>query len=410
MRLSAEEESIRAGEQGEAARAALESQVAVGQFYGAEGFVEVTNAHLMGDWEVMGEGGYRYLAQLASSGGQVKIPTTRNPRPVDLRYANRLRQSRELLDGERRVTALLRKLGIAGVDTCIAYQSLYQPSLGEHVAWGDTGAAIYANAVFGARTNFESGPAAIAAALTGRTPAYGYHLDEHRRPNVRCRVEVSLHDLADWGALGAAVGSLLPDYWAVPLLEGVDRPSSPDALKHLGAALASYGSLAMFHIPGVTPEAMGVEQATIKRQVTVTQADIDALYDEAGRAGEPVDLVVFSAPQLSLFELRRLAGLLDGQRLASAVTLIVTTNPMTRAAADDAGYVSAIEGTGALVLQGTCWYIMDPAAMRDAFGWRRLVTNSAKLVNIMKVHGYEPVLRRTEGCVEAALTGKVPSR
>ena len=37
---------------------------------------------------------------------------------------------------------------------------------------------IYANSVLGARSNFEGGPSALAAALTGRTPRYGYHLDE----------------------------------------------------------------------------------------------------------------------------------------------------------------------------------------------------------------------------------------
>jgi predicted aconitase len=165
----------------------------------------------------------------------------------------------------------------------------------------------------------------------------------------------------------------------------------------------------MFHIPGVTPEAALADPA-IGREVTVTQADLDAVYDAAGRVGDPVDLVVFSAPQLSLFELRRLAGLFGGRRVASRTTVIVTTNAMTRTAAQAAGCLDAIEDAGALVLQGTCWYVMDPAAMRDAFGWGRLVTNSAKLVNIVKAHGYEPVLRSTERCVAAALDGEIPAR
>jgi predicted aconitase len=410
MRLTDEEEEIRAGGRGPAARAAIEHQLAVGDFFGAQRLVPITNAHVMGDWEVMGEGGYRYLQDVVAAGGRVAVPTTRNATPVDVRYAERLRQEPALVAGEARVTTLLRELGVTSVDTCIGYQSLYQPTLGEHVAWGDTGAAIYANAVFGARTNFESGPAALAAALTGRTPEYGFHLEANRRPTVRCRIDFALGDLSDWGALGAVVGSSVSGYETVPLLDCVEPPSSPDAIKHLGAALASYGSLGMFHLAGSTPEAASVDESAIDAEVVITRDQLDAVYDAVGTAGDPVDLVVFTAPQLSLFELRRLAGLLDGQRLADDVTLIVTTNAMTRSAADDAGYLGSIEETGALVLQGTCWYIMAPAEMAEAFSWKRLVSNSAKLVNIVKAHGYEAILRTTDACVDAAISGKVPAR
>lgn len=409
MHLTEEERALLAGQRGIAPKAALQHQIEVGTFFGAPRFVPITNAHLMCDWEVMGEGGYNYLAQSMTAGGKVVVPTTRNSRPVDFRYAERLRQDAGLLAGERRVTSLLRTLGITTVDTCIGYQSLYQPTLGEHVAWGDTGAVIYANAVFGARTNFEAGPAALAAALTGRTPEYGFHLTENRHPTVRCRIDFRLGDLSDWGALGAAIGARASGYATVPLLECSEPPSSPDALKHLGAALASYGSVAMFHLPGATPEALAIDESAIVEEITITRDDLSSIYAAVGCAGDPVDLVVFSAPQLSLFELRRLSQLLNGQHAADGVTVIITTNAMTRSAADDAGYVKTIEGSGSLVLQGTCWYLMDPARMRQAFGWQRLVTNSAKLVNIVKAHGYEAVLRTTEACVESILTGRVPA-
>ena len=90
--------------------------------------------------------------------------------------------------------------------SCIYYQTVYQPHLGEHVAWGDTGTVIYANSVFGARSNFESGPAALSAGITGRTPAYGFHLDEHRKGTFTVEVTATLDDLADWGAIGKLVG------------------------------------------------------------------------------------------------------------------------------------------------------------------------------------------------------------
>lgn len=407
MRLTEQEQAFLNGESGRALQTALRHQVDVGAFFGARRLVPVSNAHVMCDWELMGQGGYDYLADLASDGAVVSIPTSRNARPVDLKYAERLRQDKALVAGERRVTNLLRQMGVTTVDTCIGYQSVYQPALGEHVAWSDTGAVIYANAVFGARSNYEAGPASVAAALTGRTPEYGFHLTMNRQPTSRWRVEFRPDDLADWGALGAVVGMGAPGYSSVPLIECLEPPSSPDALKHLGAALASYGSMAMFHLPGATPEALTLDGSSLEHEYTITRDDLTQMYGSPGSIGERVDLVVFTAPQLSLFELRRLAALLDGQRVADGVALLLTTNAMTRFAANESGYIDQIEASGGLVLQGTCWYLMDPARMRREFGWRRLVTNSAKLVNIIKAHGYEPILRSTEACVQSALTGKV---
>lgn len=407
MQLTEQEQALLNGESGQALQVALRHQVDVGTFFGARRLVPISNAHVMCDWELMGQGGYDYLDTLTADGVMVAVPTSRNARPVDLRYAERLRQDKTLVDGERRVTSLLRRLGVTTVDTCIGYQSLYQPSFGEHVAWSDTGAVIYANAVFGARTNYEAGPASVAAAVTGRTPEYGFHLAENRRPTSRFRVDCPLDDLADWGALGAVVGLRAPGYASVPMIECRHPSSSPDALKHLGAALASYGSMAMFHLAGATPEAVAVDAIPVAHEVTITRADLAEIYGTSEVVGERADVVVFSAPQLSLFELRRLASLLDGQRVADDTALLLTTNAMVRFAAEEAGYVAQIEASGGLVLQGTCWYLMDPAKMRRDFGWTRIVTNSAKLVNIIKAHGYTAVLRTTEACIQSARTGKV---
>jgi predicted aconitase len=126
--------------------------------------------------------------------------------------------------------------------------------------------------------------------------------------------------------------------------------------------------------------------------------------------GGDVDLVVFSAPQLSFFELKRVADAVAGRRVSDRVRLLLTTNAMTCRGLDEQGLLSAITDAGGIVLQGTCWYVMDPAAQRREFGWSRLVTNSAKLVNIIRAHGYTPALRRTDECIDAALTGKLVAR
>ncbi|MGH3359403.1 MAG: aconitase X [Nocardioidaceae bacterium] len=415
MRLTDDERAILDGDRGEALARLLGEQVRVASFFGAQRFQPISNAHFMGDLEVLGTGGLRYLEGLAADGLRAAVPTTRNAQSVDFDHAVALRQSPRLIDGEREVRALLGRLGVSVVNTCIGYQTIYQPRFGEHVAWGDTGTVAYANSVLGARSNYESGAAGIAAAMTGRVPAYGFHLDSVRRANVRVRVECDLPDLADWGALGALVGEAARGYWNVPALELPDGLSpSPDQLKHFGASLASFGSCAMYHVVGVTPEAPTFAAANdgreLAEEVVVARADIDGIFARDLAEGGPVDLVVFSAPQLSYFEMSDLARRLEGRRVAESTQVIITTNSMTCRALEDQDLLRTITDAGALVLQGTCWYVMDPRAQRKEFGWSTLATNSAKLSNIIRAHGYTPALRPTAECVDAALTGRLVAR
>jgi predicted aconitase len=411
MHLTDEERVILDGGRGDALARLLGEQVRVGEFFGADRMVPISNAHFMGDLEVLGEAGLRYLTALADAGVRVRAPTTRNAQSVDFAHAALLGQDDRLVEGERTVRSVLGRLGVSTVNTCIGYQTVYQPRFGEHVAWGDTGTVAYANSVLGARTNYEAGAAGIAAAVTGRTPAYGFHLDDVRRGNVRVRVSASMRDLADWGALGALVGERCRGYWNVPVLELASAEPGPDELKHLGASVASFGSVAMYHVVGVTPEAPTFDAATRRRrlddELEVTDADIESVFDRDMREGGDVDLVVFSAPQLSFFEVKRIADALAGTRVAEGVRLLLTTNALVCRGAEEQGLLSAITDAGGVVLQGTCWYVMDPAAQRERFGSSRLATNSAKLVNIIRAHGYEPALRRTDDCLAAALTGRL---
>src|SRR5262249_3945089 len=157
----------------------------------------------------------------------------------------------------------LEALGVSMTNTCINYQTIMPPVLGEHVAYGDTGVVIDGSSVCGARSNFEGGPSALAAALTGRTPRYGYHLDERRCATLVINVDFTPRELNDWGALGAIVGRLAGDYWHVPALVGIERVPSSDEMKHFGAALASYGSVALFHMAGITPEAQRIDDVLV---------------------------------------------------------------------------------------------------------------------------------------------------
>jgi predicted aconitase len=110
-----------------------------------------------------------------------------------------------------------------------------------------------------------------------------------------------------------------------------------------------------------------------------------------------------------VLELRRVAALLDGRRVHPNTALIVTTSFASREMATRLGYVGAIEAAGGMVLSGVCWYIMEPARMAAAFGWKTVLTNSAKLANIIGGYRLTPILRRTEACIEAAVTGRLPA-
>ncbi len=410
MELSAEERAILGGGRGEGARRALEYQVKVGEFWGAKRFVPVTNVHMMGDIEVMGDGGLAWLKDTEARGACCTVATTTNARCIDFAHCGRLGQDAGEVAKERELIACLRRMDVVTTDTCINYQTVYQPHFGEHVAWGDTGTVIYANSVFGARSNFESGPAALAAALTGRTPEYGFHLDEHRRGAFTVELRARLDDLADWGAVGKLVGEPHQSYFSVPVFHGFHRTPTADELKHLGAALASYGSMGMFHFVGATPEAPTLEAAlgwrTPAERLVIDAADLERVYAGYGLGGGDARLVVFSGPQQSLLEMKQLAAFFGGRRVQEDTSCFVTTNRGVLAQARALGYAKALEDAGVTILEGVCFYILQNLSpMRVANRWSNLVSNSAKIVNIIGAHRFNTILRRTRDCVDIACTG-----
>ncbi|MGH7064964.1 MAG: aconitase X, partial [Stellaceae bacterium] len=260
--------------------------------------------------------------------------------------------------------------------------------------------------VSGARSNFEGGPSALAAALTGRTPRYGCHLDEGRRGTKRFRLTETPRDLAEWGAAGGIVGEACGSYSQVPVIEGVERAPGSDALKHFGTALASFGSVALFHMPGITAEEP-VFAVAPPEGVDIGRAEIDAFLARYAAKDDKLDVVVFGAPQLSLFEIEAVAQALDGRRIHPDTTVLVTTSPEIKHAADRMGLTRRIEAAGAVVAQGICFYQSYAREMAEANHWTRLMTNSAKLVNIIGGYGYKPTLASLELCVDSAVAGRV---
>ena len=398
------------GDRGELVRRALELQLEVGKFYGAKRFVPVTNVHMMGDIEVMGDGGLAHLRRLEGAGARCEVAVTTNARCFDFPHVERLGQDAGEAAKERELIGCLRRMNIATTDTCINYQTVYQPHFGERLAWGDTGTVIWANSVCGARSNFESGPAAMAAGMTGRVPEYGFQLDRHRRGTFVVEVATGLDDLAEWGALGKLVGESHQSYFAVPVFTGVRRAPTADELKHLGTSLASYGSMAMYHMVGVTPEAPTLKAALggsrPSGRMKITRADIERVFRSYRNPDGSCNFVVFSGPQLSLLEMRRLAQLFEGRRVHAGTTVFATTGNGVISQARALGYAQALEAAGVTILEGVCVYILQNLShMRAANRWTNMISNSAKIVNTITAHKFNTILRRTEDCVEIACSG-----
>ncbi len=413
MRLTDHEEAMLAGAFGAPRQRALQQQMTVGRFFDAGDFVEISQVHLMADTESLGEAGVAWLEELAAFPDEerrVRVPTVTDPRGIDFDAYRRLRQLDSWAALERRAIDAFVAMGVLMTDTCINYQTILPPAYREHIAFGDTGSTIYANSVLGARSNFEGGPAALAAALTGRAPRYGCHLDGGRRGTHRFVVRDRPATLSDWGALGGVVGRACGSYWTVPVLEGIDGTPTSDELKHFGAALASYGSVPLFHMVGVTPEARrlgDVFDGRMPDPVTLTRADMEDFYAGFGLHEDGVDVVVFAAPQQSLVEMQQIARLLDGRTVSDRTTLIAATSPEVKSACDRMGLTATIEAAGGIVLKGVCFYQMYARETGEANGWKRLLTNSAKLVNIIAGYGYEPVLAPLERCIDAACSGRM---
>jgi predicted aconitase len=372
MNLTPEEQSMLAGEQGKAAQTAMQILAALGRIYGAGGTLPVRSVQISGvSYDNLGEAGLQWLAEMAGGGGRARVPATLNPAGMDLENWRALGIPADFAEKQLRVIDAFTRMGVTPTCTCTPYLAGNTPSLGDTIAWAESSAVCYANSALGARTNREGGPSALAAALTGRTPEYGMHLEENRRPDVAVEVSARLEDASDFGALGKIIGERLEARGAkkTPWITGIGRPSV-EQMKSLCASAATYGGLAMLHIPGVTPEAD--RHPAPRESFTVTVEDLRAarasLTDAA--AGE-ADFFSLGCPHLTLPEVARIAELLRGRPVAKEFW-ITTSRPVKREA-DRLGYTEIIQESGAKFAVDTCCVV---APIRGRF--HAMATDSAK--------------------------------
>ena len=412
MELNSEQTGWLNGEAGPSLQWAMKFNYELGTFFDASHMVPIGSAHFAPDTRMAGQAGKALLEKLVAEGAKARVPGYLDPCSVDVGRAAEMIANYGLPEAfaaeDRELFRLCVELGFLPTQSCINYQTVTPPRFGEHVAWGDTGAAISANALFGARTNFEGGPSALASALTGCTPAYGMHLAENRRANLKVEIACDPQEIADWGAIAAWAGDLATGYETVPVFTGDFAPPSFNMLKQLGVALASYGGHAMFHVVGATPEAPSLDAAcgdvVPMEENIIKKADLDGIFEQNTPSSRDVDLVVFAAPQLSVDEVAGIDDARGGRRVHENVKLILAVDPQVKSQADAAGLTGRLEAAGAEFSTGTCFYSEAPL-FREATGWRTVVTNSAKLANTLASAGYETALRRMAVCLDAATTG-----
>lgn len=393
MKLAKEEKEMLEGKHGNAARMAMEILVALGEIYGATRFVPVSSVQVSGvSYHNLGDAGLEFLEDLARD-GKARVLATLNPAGMDIEDWKKLGISDDFAQKQLAIINAFARMGMVVSCTCTPYFVGNLPGFGEHVAWGESSAVTFANSVLGARTNREGGPSALAAALTGRTPEYGLHLNENRQAQLRVVVKAELHGTSDFAALGYVLGKNGGN--RIPYMTGI-RKASMEELKALCAALPTYGGPSIFHIRGITPN----KTRKPKDVMEISEEDIRDAYAALNDEDEEVDFVSVGCPHASINEIRKIAKLLEGKRVK--VEFWIATARQTKELADRAGYSKTIEGAGAKFACDTC---MAVAPLRGRF--RVMAIDSAKGCYYARgSNAFRTKFGTLEECVDAAVTGK----
>jgi cis-L-3-hydroxyproline dehydratase len=410
MHLSDSDRALLSGDRGPAARMAMSIIVRMGEIQGAPELLDISQAHI--DSTIyMGEAGLEFAERLAKLGAEVAVPSSLNVSGLDECHWREWSVPEDWASKAQRQMIAYHSMGCVPTWTCAPYQTSMAPKFGQQIAWGESNAIVFANSVIGARTERYPDLLDICAAITARVPALGLHLTENRAGQLLIRLkDVPLavqQDDAFYSVLGLLLGRLAGQ--RIPVIDGLEAMPAEDQLKALGAAAASSGAVALFHIVGVTPEAPTLDAAFQGRapleQHTITMQELrDARRELTTAAGTKLDMVVLGSPHFSLAEFRQLAPLLHGKQRHSDVQFLVTTSRLMRDLADQAGVLQPLEAFGVRITVDTC-VLATPMLPKSI---KVLMTNSGKYAH------YAPGLLSTQmvfgsmaDCVDSAVQGRV---
>jgi predicted aconitase len=385
MMLDKADQRILAGEEGETRQKMLELLVALGKVFGADRLVPIKSAQVSGaSYKTIGKYGLDWLASLDA---KAAVPAVLNPIGMARTRWEEMGIDPTFAGNQQAVITAYERLGIRLDCTCTPYY-LYETRYGDHLAWSESSAVSYANSVIGARTNREGGPSALAAAIIGKTPCYGLHLDKNREPQmvIDVHADTSNWTIADYGALGYHAGKLVGN--RIPYFRGI-TPGA-DSLKAIGAAMAATGAVALYHVEGITPEAQknrydlsGIEA------VPIEQTELSRLFTDI-----PVDAVALGCPHCSPAELAEIARLLAGKVVTKPLYVFSAQGVIEK----NARIVDSIEKSGARVFADTCMVV---SPVMEQYG--SIMVNSGKaLAYVPNMCGGKARIGTLEACIATA--------
>lgn len=378
--LTAKDLEMLNGAYGPATKMAMSILVRMAEVSGAKELLDITGAHI--DSTVyIGDAGLEYAERLASLGAKVSVPTTLNVSGVDEHHWKEWAVPPHWAKQAYRQMVAYQSMGTIPTWTCAPYQTEMRPSFGQQIAWGESNAIVFANSVIGARTERYPDMFDVCCAITGRAPAIGLHLTENRAGKILLTLEgiPEALQMSDdfYPVLGHYLGKISLE--RIPVIEGMKVIPNDDHLKSLGAAAASSGAVALFHMVGVTPEAPTAEAAfqgnTPEEMLIVTMDILRQARKELTHANDTsLDMVVLGSPHFSLAEFKTLAMLVAGKKKHADVKFLVTSSRAMTQLAQQAGFLESIQAFGAQLTVDTC-ILTTPMLPKEI---RFLMTNSAK--------------------------------
>jgi len=383
------EESLLQGHEGEAVEKAMRLLVTLGDVFGADSLLEVGSSHVSGvSYMNLGDAGLGYLKDQAALSGKARIRATLNPAGMDLERWGDLGVPEGFARKQLDVISAFASMGVETSCTCTPYYIGNTPAYGEQIAWAESSAISFANSVLGARTNRETGPTSLASALTGRAANYGYRLWENRLPTGVVDVIDSPKSLLEYSLLGYSLGELLGN--GIPYMRNL-VPSSPRQLKSLGAAAATSGGIALYHVEGYTPESRVIQKedfTSLERFSVDRSMTHEVLSKLSGEVDDPI--LCLGCPHLSLEEVQSVATVLQGRRLSKRLWVFVSRGVYYKA--KGLGLVDAIESAGGKVFKDTCMVV----APLEEMGVSEVQTNSCKAARYLLNRGVSVALSDAE--------------
>jgi len=407
MQLTNYEKSILDGDFGDDAKKIMEVMVKIYEINDAQGFIEVNEVMLAStqNMSIGGEMGMELLTRLADSGIRFKVKTITDPVSIDLEGWQRLGIPEDYAKKQQQSVDALIEMGAIPTWTCTPYLVGSIPRYGDHLAWVETSCVIFANSYFGARTNREMDISALAAAITGKTPCYGLHLADNREGQLLVNLDAELNTTSDYDALGNYVGKIAGT--KIPVFKNIQKNVSTQALMQLGAALATTGAVALFHIFDVTPEVVSdpfkYGKKSVNEEITISDKEMKVAYQGLNTTSRnDIDFVALGCPHYTFDKIREIASFLEGKKIREGIEVWVCTSKTVRDLVLRSGEIQVIEQAGAKVVVDTCMVLAPVRQM----GFKVMATDSAKAQFYVSGFGIGVRFGNTQKCLRAAMTGK----